>query len=389
MKFKAFTQLKSSGFAIIEAMISLIVISSGMLGLAAMHSTLIDAAENARHRVEAVRLANDQVEVFRSYTQLAAVGGAISWDQPSAFGWSNIPSSGTLASREFQNVTFNRSWTLTGLPSDTHRILTVTVSWVDRRGRGAAEGNQIVVRTVMAANDPVFSGSVGFALPQNSNLRQPRNRSLDIPLPAVDVGDNRSAFQFSSTLAVIFDNTLGGVVQTCNRTIGSAADYNSGAGCATFIGYIISGYVSRTDNNRPWPTGVSTAALTGLTGTTQCTYQQATNINTGVTLPSFQVYFCLLPVAVNTGWGGTFRLRGIRTTGNEIVCRFQYPSSPFANTNERNVQPYADVRQSLLNQNYIIESSATGTCPTVDGLLTTLHQNCRSSNPDRSTECPA
>jgi hypothetical protein len=75
------------------------------------------------------------------------------------------------------------------------------------------------------------------------------------------------------------------------------------------------------------------------------------------------------------------------TGTNYLVCRFQYPTSSTTNANQRNVQPYANFAESLDNQNYVI--STRGSCPTVQGLDTTLHQSCTGSSSQRATDCPA
>ena len=75
---------------------------------------------------------------------------------------------------------------------------------------------------------------------------------------------------------------------------------------------------------------------------------------------------------------------------------------------EDNIQPYVGVNQSIDEQNYqIVASSSTSTsslfdtvttaCPntgaqnmTVAGVsVGVVHQDCRSLNPNRATECPA
>ena len=94
------------------------------------------------------------------------------------------------------------------------------------------------------------------------------------------------------------------------------------------------------------------------------------------------------------------RLGGVTTSGNYKVCRFQYAASAFVDANERNVQPYVNVGESLDNQNYYIENSNNNNCPTITtasgvtggSVATVLHQNCRSSQSpttDATGTCPA
>ena len=98
--------------------------------------------------------------------------------------------------------------------------------------------------------------------------------------------------------------------------------------------------------------------------------------------------------ATGAAWAGTVRLAapslhrgGGGGGGNLRVCRFQYPVTNGVTANQRNVQPYAQVAESLDSQNYVITGAAA--CPEVDGLVTTEHQVCTSSNASRATDCPA
>ena len=81
------------------------------------------------------------------------------------------------------------------------------------------------------------------------------------------------------------------------------------------------------------------------------------------------------------------RLAGVPTSPGARVCRFQYAATAGSNPNSRNVQPYVNVSDSLDSQSYII--TGNNSCPTVSGLVTTVHQVCTSSNDSRATDCPA
>lgn len=78
---------------------------------------------------------------------------------------------------------------------------------------------------------------------------------------------------------------------------------------------------------------------------------------------------------------------GLNSGSNVRVCRFQYPAAAGISANQRNVQPYDRVAESLDSQNYLITDASS--CPTVNGLATTLHQTCANSNQDRANDCPA
>ena len=89
-------------------------------------------------------------------------------------------------------------------------------------------------------------------------------------------------------------------------------------------------------------------------------------------------------------WSGSTRLAApALNSGSDgyLVCRFQYAAAAGVTANQRHVQPYAGVAESLDNQNFILTSG--NSCPTVDGLATTLHQSCTSRNGNRASDCPS
>ncbi len=116
--------------------------------------------------------------------------------------------------------------------------------------------------------------------------------------------------------------------------------------------------------------------------------------NNGATINYYKYYLCVVPLEGSLLWSGTVRLGGVPTTGNYIVCRYQYTQTNLT-ANERNVQPYLDVNTSMDEQNYLVTTSATATCPssmTLTGVsVGVLHQDCRSSNTAGylATNCPA
>ena len=116
----------------------------------------------------------------------------------------------------------------------------------------------------------------------------------------------------------------------------------------------------------------------------------ATDQTTGQTIAGFKYYLCVVSMpADGTAWGGNVRLAapGLHSGGNLRVCRFQYPAGNGVTANQRNVQPYVQVAESLDSQNYVLTD--TGACPTVSGLVTTEHQVCTSGNAARASDCPA
>lgn len=363
---------RERGFTLIESLVSMLVMSGGLFGLLATQTMLARHADLARQRAEAVRLGQERIENLRSYTMIASTEGHLAWDDLED-GADDIET----------NAAYTRTWTIGGTADDAMRQVEVMLSWADRAG----EPQTVTIRTVIAQTDPADVGALGFPLPANTTLKRPKNRDLGIPVPALELGDGRSVYQLASNFAVLFDNDSGFVVQRCDHVVESIEDTLSG--CEEYEAYILAGYVSKTMSSFPSALGVSTAELTGLDGsrTPSCTFGNATDQNSGAAIAGYKYYLCILPMATGGAWSGTLRFTGMATGTNYRVCRFQYAASAGLSANERNVQPYVEVDDSLDGQNYIVTTSSA--CPTVSGLPTVEHQVCISSNPARATDCPA
>lgn len=365
------------GFALMEAVITMLLVAIGLLAMAATFLKLARSEDVARQRGEATRLVVDQVEAMRSFTQIAAGGGAVSW-HGLASGQDTIATNGA----------FTRTWTLGGTASDPMRTLRVDVSWTDR----SSAVQTISMATVISRTDPLDVGILGFPLPANTTLKRPKNRNLNIPVPASDLGNGESAFRLPGTnFAVVFSNETGYVVKQCSLSSGvSTITLADLSGCSDATAYILAGYLS-LDSGTAFPSGlaINTTALTGLSGAT-CSVSNATDQTSGQAIAGFKYYLCVVSMpADGTAWGGTVRLAApdLHSGGTLRVCRFQYPVSNGVTANQRNVQPYAQVAESLDSQNYVL--TGNGACPTVSGLVTTEHQVCTSGNAARASDCPA
>ncbi|HET9642928.1 MAG TPA: type IV pilus modification protein PilV [Burkholderiaceae bacterium] len=375
---------RQDGFTLIEALIALLVVAFGILALAGLQMTLYRNSDVARQRGEATRLAQEQMETLRSFTQINAASGVAAWDSL-ANGTNNVSNN--------TSATYARIWTLGGTSADVFRTARVSVSWTDR----ANESQAVTLDSVISKSDPSDGGALGFPLPDNTTLKRPKNRNLNIPIPAIDLNNGKSAYQIANNFAIIFSNDSGYVVQKCPFTVSQSSDLST---CTTFNAYILAGYISYSTQSdgsvSAFPTGlspgISTGGLTGWNTSSPdgitCTIGNASDQNnTSSTITGYKYYLCVVPVNTNGAWSGTVRLTGMSTGTNYLVCRFQYPTSSTTTANQRNVQPYASVAESLDNQNYLI--STRGNCPTVQSLATTLHQSCTGSSSQRATECPA
>lgn len=406
---------KQAGFSLVEALVAFIVVGFGMLALAGMQLSLSRSADNAKQRTEAMRLAQDKMEALRSFTSLTT--GTVNWN--GLAGGNDSISSYTIGSTVVgSNTSYTRTWTIGGASTDVQRSINVSVSWSDRAG----SSQSLSLSSVIARVDPQDAGFLAFPLPENTNLKRPKNRNLNIPITARDLGGGNSAYQFSQ-FAIVFSDVTGYVIKKCTTTnITSSTNLNDTSICQDYSAYILAGYVTGYVSNGSggvanMPTGINVSGLTGWDSTggkiIQCAYAQAKDQNLStdanpVYIASTQYYLCVIPVASGGSWSGVVRLGGVTTTANYKVCRFQYAASDFVNDNERNSQGpsgaptgYVGVNESLDNQNYYIESSNSDTCPTIGtnitgvtggSVATVLHQNCRSAQSPTTTStgtCPA
>ncbi|MBA3597804.1 MAG: prepilin-type N-terminal cleavage/methylation domain-containing protein [Methylibium sp.] len=389
---------KERGFTLIEAMIALLIIAFGLLALAGMQIMLSRNADVAKQRTEAMRLAQERMEVMRSYTGIASDPAVpLAWQDLDTV--SNDPAN-PIAST-YSNTLFSRSWIVEGLPQDALRPVSVTVAWVDRAG----EPQSVTLTSVISNTDPVRVGALGVAVPADGNVRQPKNRNINIPVAAIELDEGKkSVYQFKPDLAMVFNNTTGLVVERCNTLVTDAAYSGGTAVCFPFTAVIVSGFVTGAvmptgippaGSLPTLPTGINTSEVVDEDASggklISCAYSIAKDQNTGNNLADVHYYLCVIPITTTSGWSGRLLLGGIPTTANHKVCRIQFERSDLLNDNQRNDQLYSNVETSLDNQNYFIDSSPGETCtpptPPFGGTLV-VHQDCRSSAATPA-DCPA
>jgi len=367
------------GVALIEALIALLVVAISLLALAASYATLARGAEVGRHRGEATRMAQERIEQLRSFT---SIDGSV----PTGTSWNALASGQDTLSG---TASFARSWTLGGAIGDPMRLVNVDVRWTDRHGAP----HSLNLATVLSRTDPGDVGALGVPLPENTALKRPKNRNLDIPIPASDLGNGESAFRLPNTnYAVLFSNDTGWVVKTCTLAgSGSTITLADLSGCSTTPAYIVAGYLSLA-GSAAFPNGlaISSAGVQGASSVT-CAVTSATDPTSGATISGYRYYLCVVQVpSAGAGWSGPLALAAPALNSGStqlLVCRFEFPAVQGLTPNQRNMQPYSQVAESLTNQNYVL--SASTSCPTVDGLASVAHQRCRTDNPNRSTDCPA
>ncbi|KON79980.2 hypothetical protein PA01_16230 [Azoarcus sp. PA01] len=131
------------GMVLIEAMVALVVMAAGVLGIAKLNTFFIEVSGQAKARTQAVQLAEGKLEELRSL-MVRSQFDAIAGECDSVYG---------MSASDVQSTAFERCWTTTPDPiteDDDHAEITVLVSWTDRMNV-----EQVVdVRSIVAWDDP-------------------------------------------------------------------------------------------------------------------------------------------------------------------------------------------------------------------------------------------
>lgn len=340
---------RQAGFTLVEVLVTLLIVSLGMLAVVGLQLRIGKSADLGKQRGEATRLAQQKLEQLRTYGSLTVYANNM------------VGSSDTIsASANYAtNTSFTRSWKVSAAATpDLGRTAQVSVDWND--SAGVAQQVQLV--SSIAATDPVLEGSLWFPLPDGTILRRPKNRSIDIPIPATSIpGTGKSYVPWTGSGGfsyLVFNDASGDVVQTCT-TLPSL----SSATCTPFDGYILSGYLSG-----PSSTLVNAISFTGTThviGTPQCSVDQAYDQNSPTTpLVGFRYYVCLVtPTDHDTNaatarvWSGRVDLAGPTLGVGNFTCR--YTPNASATANELHPATYNLVDRSLDNKNYLVTNNAS------------------------------
>lgn len=239
------TTTQQRGITLIEAMVALLIVSFGALGLVGMHLFLNRNADVAKQRSEAARLAQAGMEDMRVYRTIGTSSDALFWTNIIKSDTASSPTAtGTGSNPYTSNTTYALQRSLASAPTaGNYRDVQVKVTWQDRSG----ENQALVFRSVMNGVDPATAVSLSI-VNNSSNVRDTLGRNVSIPIPSKNLGDGTSVFKPDSggLTAVVFDNTTGLIKKICavTATMRSAqitlTDLTS---CTSKTGYLLSGYI--------------------------------------------------------------------------------------------------------------------------------------------------
>ncbi|MDH3209840.1 MAG: prepilin-type N-terminal cleavage/methylation domain-containing protein [Burkholderiaceae bacterium] len=138
---------KQRGASLLEALITFLLLSVGMLTLMRVQTFLRDSADAARQRSEAVRLAQQDLEQVRGFANAAgygAIAGGVADVTPTA-----------------SNTRYTLTRVVQAQVEPGFKTIQVTLSWSDRNG----EQKRVQLHSMIAAHDPAYSGALSLLQP--------------------------------------------------------------------------------------------------------------------------------------------------------------------------------------------------------------------------------
>jgi Tfp pilus assembly protein PilV len=368
------------GVSLIEAVVALAVMASGLLGIVGIQTTLRANSDVAKQRSEGVRLAQEKIEELRLFANILPVPGGPSYDAIAAATDVIAPSAGRPI-----NTTYTRTTTVT--PMDGRggvgvletlpraKSISVNVSWQDRAG----QTQSVTLHTAISGIAPALAGTLAVP-PDGGVLRQPFGRSREIPVAAVDLGDGRSAFLppgGTPGVTWVFDNVTA-LIRLCTLTVvtGGRSDLTaSNIVCGNSYARLLAGFLrysltgvqpgSVQALNPPSSRPVDLATLTMVVDQSiPFPATQPCVVNQAATPGTFTPFLCAVPVAAPTiavpypAWSGSLRAvvtpdsfaAGFAGGAAYRLCRYRLQAS------------YSNVGTSLLNQNFLVIEQAFS-CP--------------------------
>lgn len=372
----------STGFTLIEVLIALLLVGAGLLALGSLQSNLSRHTDLSRQRGEATLLAQAGMERLRHQSHLPIANADLSSQEPQR----NLLTGGSenVSSDNF-NTSYTRSWTIAGEVSDALRPVTIALRWIDQQG----SDQQLQLHSALQATQPLQSAQAGQRPVATPPWSTPLQRHAAIPTTARPDGPSRSRLDIEGRWRLVFDNTTGLVLELC----GTGAEGADLTICHAIHALLLSGHLSRSVPDLPWPTGLDVSGLSGVANSATCllSLRPAGAGDTDVNLD----YFCLLPLQTGqTQWQGKPRWRSLPTQDTLLVCRYEYAATGGADEAQRNVQGpdgYGPVSRSLAQQNYRLHRATADTlCPPDNPSIFrwAVHQDCRAGQAQAARDCP-
>ncbi|WP_349743456.1 type IV pilus modification PilV family protein [Roseateles cavernae] len=386
-----------AGVTLIEALVTLLIMSFGMLALVGLQGHMRRSADLAKQRSEAVRLVQQDLETIRSFSELALPADA----QAHVRAFAQIADLKRVGAGDPEsNASFTLNRVLAQRPGEPLSVQ-VTVSWEDRTGTV----QQVIMGSFITPTDPRLSGSLAIA-PEGDPTRRPQGRHLTIPPTAKDLGDGHSVFKppaTSSGVAWVFNNQTGRIVKLCqlpDHTVGTAQITRDdvAAYCSTVSNsYLLSGAVrfstdATADSELALSPALPLSPAIITAGTSKPPAPPPHDCFSNAPLagpvarPEGVVFYCAVyPNLDGVAWTGRLILNGIELGhAGYRICRYSADyNGDKTISNVEHPLDYVDVKGALTRQNFLVvagsQSCPVGRTPNpADGLFydskTIVHQ---------------
>ncbi|BAL25519.1 hypothetical protein [Azoarcus sp. KH32C] len=413
MKFRSPTKSRglvadARGSSLLEALLAVVILGFGLLAVAKLQVTIGDALSTGRDRVQALLLAEEEMDRLRSFDLIDNAAGSPDYALHLGYNQVAAQSVSALSSTDYPNyvTSFSRAVSVSTNPVTFNsqvpdfKLTTVDLSWSDKKGTAQT----FSLPSVIAKHDPSDAAWLiacqtdeDIRCGTKDKIKTPYNRNLRIPYPAKDLGGGKSAFAppgFGSK-RIVFDNDTGTIQYLCNDADGVisndvVANLTNGAytDCQSLNGYLISGFITAGVSPRTPPDFLNIGTTADLTDTTTINGQTSISMLPSITAPASLVqcfddsetatkqyastisYVCIVTPNDSDGnpdtpsvWSGTL---GIDLTGTGVaigtgssdvkVCRFGASGTSDGTTtsNRAHHSNYVDVTETLENQNFIL-----------------------------------
>lgn len=138
---------KVRGFTLIEILVSLIILSGGLLAVAKFQVFVLQSGNESKQRTEAVLLGQQKLELLRSFVQIAACSACTNYS-------ANITNGNDAVTG--RNAVFTRTWTVTTSTNPAYKTVEMKVTWADMHGAT----QRVVLNSRITNADPASSGNL-------------------------------------------------------------------------------------------------------------------------------------------------------------------------------------------------------------------------------------
>jgi len=367
---------RSTGSALLETLIALLLLSSGLLALGRLQTRLWAGSDLAQQQGEALQLALADLEAQRHQGAInPAAWGSLSTQADTAVSISGSPS------------TYQQSRHVDSHAHLPLKALSPLLRWPDREGRW----HRLSLHTLLSGHDRRLGAWLSLA-PDAQGLAGPQGRHTAIPTDTRTLADGRLAFKPRADQAEVwlFERDTARIVGRCIAPVGlannalAASDLSA---CTTLDARLLAGWIGFTG----LATSLSAVDAEQPTGPVLPSGLQLTLSSTGHPSPASTClsahpdephpagalpYWCLVqPAGTPAAWSGRldlvpqgWTLAGPPDAGPEArrVCRYSadYNGNGLID-NPEHPASYSSVQGPLPLQNFLV-IAAGATCP-LDG----------------------